>query len=328
MDFREFLKIAASGNTSGTYIMVADESYYFSGLMEVLESAFDKEQIQIMRGGESDGYAVAQAAYNMDIFSSGNVVVIKDFTRLKDMDAILDIFSNRKKLKNMMIFMTDSAEWGRTGRKKAFAGMKNDMVVRCPRLYEKDVKDIISRRFAARGKSISREGLELLVSMNESDLEILFNEVEKLIQYTEGEDKVNESHVAEMGGCFSSAGLFEMLDYMRNGKTGKFVEAMEYLIKNGDAYAPFMTINMIFKELEKIMYVKDNIDMSYEDISAIIKLHPYVLKIKRYKECAGELRRSDIVDAMDNICRCELRIKMGLSPSVAIIDALSPVLSL
>ena len=78
----------------------------------------------------------------------------------------------------------------------------------------------------------------------------------------------------------------------------------------------------------KAKNVKDNIDMSYEDISAIIKLHPYVLKIKRYKECARELRRSDIVDAMDNICRCELRIKMGLSPSVAIIDALSPVLSL
>jgi DNA polymerase-3 subunit delta len=136
----------------------------------------------------------------------------------------------------------------------------------------------ISERVEEGGGRIDRAAVEALAAFVGSDLRLLGQEIDKLLTYVGPERAVSEQDVQLLVSYAQEANIFHMVDALGKRDTRRAMELMEQLLEGGEH--PLYLLRMITRQFRILIQVKELLakGTSAEDIRALLRLHPYVVK--------------------------------------------------
>lgn len=153
------------------------------------------------------------------------------------------------------------------------------------------VKDI----FESKGKKIEKSELSFFCSTIDNNMDIINNEVDKLISYTEGREIKREDITALMPPK-SENDIFNLVDYLSQRNIKKSVDILNELIYKGEK-APKI-LYMIERQFKLLLAlsVGSESGKSYEILAKDLKLNPYIAEkmLKQSKKFSTNALRKNL----------------------------------
>jgi DNA polymerase III subunit delta len=170
--------------------------------------------------------------------------------------------------------------------------------------------------------SISRPALSKLILYVSNNMEMLDNEIKKLVNYS-GSDMISEKDVDTLVSANLDANIFATVDAIgANNKKEALFLLHRHLKKGDDPFYIFSMFLYQFRNLLKIADLKGRGISSEYEISKITKMHPYVIRkslgqirnftFERLKKTYNQLGEID-----NNIKTGKIDIKLALDKFVA-----------
>jgi len=125
---------------------------------------------------------------------------------------------------------------------------------------------------------ISKKALEKLVAFCGDDNFLLFSELQKLIEYTDGK-MVRESDVETLVKANLDSNIFQMVDALGSNNKKEALELFHSRLTKGDD--PFYLLSMFFYQFRNMLKVADLYDQGIREVHEVsrrTKLHPFVVR--------------------------------------------------
>lgn len=208
-----------------------------------------------------------------DLIFSGNFVKFKD-----DLLLLLDNLKESKDI--FVVFVETKSKGGRASSLENFL-KKLKYAQEFKTLNPSQVDLWLQREIKKREGAISPTASRLLVSLVGNDLELLSNELDKLIAYKKNKE-ITEKDVKLMVRASLDEDIFKLVDSLAL-KNKKLVIKLIADQLAADL-SPQMLLAMIIRQYRLILQIKDIIESesgrypSYREISQNLKLHPFVVQ--------------------------------------------------
>jgi len=191
----------------------------------------------------------------------------KNSTQLKnDFDAVLIFWEQGLPRKNNPLFKFLLAE----AKKQQFE-----------KLSGTKLNEWIAQRIEARSKSkmtISRPALEKLIFYTEGNTALISQEIEKLINFSEGKI-IDENSVDCLLASQSHGDIFRTIEALSANKKKVALKLLEgHFDRGDDAFSLFSMFLYQFRNLLRIASLQEKGVPNEGEIVKITKLHPYVVK--------------------------------------------------
>ena len=145
-------------------------------------------------------------------------------------------------------------------------------------LHPGELNRWIAQHVEEKGGRIESTAVNVLAEFVGSDLRLLDQEIDKLLTYAGPERAVTEQDVELLVSYAQEANIFHMVDALGKRDTRRAMELMEQLLEGGRH--PLYLLSMITRQFRILIQVKELLakGTSAEDIRALLRLHPYVVK--------------------------------------------------
>ena len=129
--------------------------------------------------------------------------------------------------------------------------------------------------FENAGKKIGKSELTLFCSQVDNNMEIILNEIEKLISFTQGREITKEDVLAMMPQK-SENDIFNLVDYLSQKNIKRALDILNELIYKGEKIP--LILFMIGRQFNLLFNIKLGIDSgkTKEVLASELKLHPYI----------------------------------------------------
>lgn len=130
---------------------------------------------------------------------------------------------------------------------------------------------------ARAGKKITRNTMDIFLSMAGDDMENIKMELDKLISYTGEREVVTEEDLKAVCSVRVSSRVFEMVSYIVNGKTRQAMDLYEDLLTLKEP--PMRILFLIARQFNQILQVKELMEQGKgkNEIASSLKLQPFVV---------------------------------------------------
>jgi DNA polymerase-3 subunit delta len=164
-----------------------------------------------------------------------------------------------------------------------------------------------------RGKSITEHGARLLIETSGSNLQMLVNELEKLITYCGERPEIAENDVAALASP-GEADSFALLDKLRRKELGGALDLVQRLARNGEE--PFQLIGLIASQYRLLLQIKSlpGRPTDANQIAREIKASPYF--VRKSLDGIGRFTLAELKEDMAILLDTNLRLKGGEQPVV------------
>lgn len=145
-------------------------------------------------------------------------------------------------------------------------------------LHPGELSRWIDQHVKERGGRIERTAVIALAAFVGSDLRLLDQEIDKLLTYVGPERAITEQDVQLLVSDAQEANIFDMVDALGQRNTRRAMELVQKLLEDGQH--PLYLLRMITRQFRILIQVKELLGKgtSAEDIRALLRLHPYVVK--------------------------------------------------
>jgi DNA polymerase III subunit delta len=164
-----------------------------------------------------------------------------------------------------------------------------------------------------RGKAIAESGARLLIEISGNDLQLLVNELEKLITYCGDQPEIAEDDVAALASA-GEADSFALLGKLRRKELGGALALLQQLVRGGAE--PFQLLALIASQYRLLLQIKA-LPGPTSDPNAIareIKASPYFVR-----QCLDGIDRFTLAELKEDLALLldtNLRLKGGEQPVV------------
>lgn len=129
--------------------------------------------------------------------------------------------------------------------------------------------------FEDAGKKIGKAELILFCGQVDNNMDIILNEIEKLVSYTEGREITKEDILAMMPQK-SENDIFNLVDYLSQKNIKRALDILNEIIYRGEKIP--LILYMIGRQFNLLFNIKlgINIGKTKENLASELKLHPYI----------------------------------------------------
>ncbi len=169
----------------------------------------------------------------------------------------------------------------------------------------------IAEYVAAAGRRIDRQALEYLSAINSFDLQIMEQELQKLLLYRMEEPVITLQHVQAIVTKTVEANIFALSDSIGNKKGGEALQTLKDMFYLGES--PFKLIGFLVRHFRSLLLVKDLRRQGYDEaqIKEKTKLHPFV--IKKSVRQAERFSIQQLITALERLLLIEVELKSTAS---------------
>ena len=312
MTFQELLGRLEKGTLPpGAYLIVSASPYYEAALREALSSRKGEEAVELLSGDDTPPDVLSDELSSRDMFSENKVYFIKRSEKYTGNTLLEEPLRQSASAGKTIFFYTENET---AAKKKPFSALKGERIIKGPRLYEKQIADIVRERFRARGISLTPEALQRFLEINENSIVILLQEADKLILFLGEKKKVTREDLDHFSGTFAKWTVFDCLDRLREKKKRDFFTALLPLIRKMDTGDLLAVLTLLFNEVKKLLLVHAFRNESGKALAARIGMHPYLMQLKDYKATA--LRHSEVAlkKTLTSFSDADIALKRGEDP--------------
>lgn len=238
MDYAAEVRALKAEGAQSVYLLSGDEDYlretFIAEVRKVCVNEATADFDMRIIDGLADMRELREAVSMVPFMSERSLVLVRNFDVNKCRDA------QAEELKEMLSDLPDYCtlvfvlpiDYEADGRLTALKTIKK--YAKCLEFTaqgEALLVQWISRRFAARGKSIRREDAEYLMFLSGTLMNQLIPEIEKLSSYAAG-DAVTREDILAVANRLPEADVFEMVDDLSRREFDKAASRMATLLRN------------------------------------------------------------------------------------------------
>jgi len=205
--------------------------------------------------------------------------------------------------------------------------------LKAPRKY--DLDKWIRGKFKTEDIEINKEGILLLEKMFNNELNILNQEINKIINFCQGKNRVVVDDILKIisrDKLLEEKVIFNLMDYFSERKSKKALLLLNEMLDRGES--PLLILAMIIRQINLLLQVKDlkKSGKSSDEIARYLKIHPYPVK-KCFKQ-ENNFTEGELIDILDRFLQANLEIVTGkytnqkMALEIAILESLKKGLSI
>ncbi|OQX54846.1 MAG: DNA polymerase III subunit delta [Candidatus Aminicenantes bacterium 4484_214] len=99
--------------------------------------------------------------------------------------------------------------------------------------FPEEKKKWIHQEFRSRGKTIEEEALERMMELVGSDLNILYQEIEKITLFIGDKNKINIDDVNQIAGWMAEVDIWDLEEHLEKGEVAGCIKVLDRLLSQG-----------------------------------------------------------------------------------------------
>ncbi len=290
------------------YFLYGEEDYVIDDVVDaVLSCAVDEAtkhfNCDIIYGSDADGHKIAAMAASYPMMADRRVVVVKDFERLADKEALEPYFENPSPT-TVLVIVASHPDM----RKKPFPMLrKHSAGGESPRLYDNQIPAWIESHVKKFKHSIAPQAAALLLSYVGSSLRELANEIEKLLIAIGDKTAIDVADVQRVVGVSREFTVFELANAVGDKNMKRAVETAERMIDAGESPVPMIAaLTQHFMKLWKLWDARRKFSKDF-DIAHAAGIAPFFLA--QYQRMLQHYSLNEIEQAFCALARADERVK-------------------
>jgi len=268
----------------------------------------DKDALNISRYdiSEIEIEEILNDALTMSLFDENKVIICENalvFSPALKADSSFEDYLNNPNPNTIMIFTLNEEKLDE--RKKVTKLIKKNGVVK---EFNETNPNILVKELL-KGYNISPSSISLLIQRVGSNLDILTNEVNKIILYKDNDKNITEEDILNLTHKTVDTDVFKLIDYIVTNDKKNALEVYYELIKRGEE--PLKIIIMLSNQF-RIIYqskVLKSKGYSEKDIADVLKIHPYRVKLALQK--ASKYSSKTLLKYLNDFADMDIGIKTG-----------------
>ena len=217
---------------------VAAKTITEAALSRTLLREFNESAFSLVSDAVQSAIAAAE---QLPMMSDTRVVRIRDFAKLREADEdTLIRYLNNPSPSTVMIFIADELD---KRKKSSKVLLEACTVVEFPQLKDAETKSWAKTRLKELKVSADDQILSELIRVVGTDVQTLFNELEKLASAAASTGKITLELIDELIGRSRELSNFELADHLLAGNRKKALETLHRLLEDGAE--PVMLVGLI-----------------------------------------------------------------------------------
>lgn len=295
MKFTELKKNLMTAPPKSCYILTGDDSFVVKSAVNMF-SVFTGEFRDLnftFFGKDASISEVIAALLTPPMFSEYRVVCVNDYTG--DLKQIKEYLKNPSST-SVLLF---------TG---ALTPNFNGIIplceiVDCNRLEKSYLEGWVVRKAASQKISVSQKAASLLVEYCNRDMNSVYNELVKLMDYAEG--AIDESDVKELVSPQIEYKVFELSEAIAEKNADKAVELVNLMLAENNSSVSLM--GMLFNHFRRLLFV--SLNPKSDTLSSDLKVKEYAVKVALRQAAKFSPRRLKAV--FDRLNSLDAGVKAG-----------------
>lgn len=162
--------------------------------------------------------------------------------------------------------------------------LKHAEVIEANPAKDDDIKEYVLSYFSEKGFSISRNALNLLLQLTDHNLTRSIKETEKLVLYHMDQTEIAIESIQILVSKSLEQNIFDLNERVLNKNVKESIELYQDLITQKED--PIKILALMISQFRLLLQVKILKKKGYQqsDIAAILKIHPYRVKLAIQKE--------------------------------------------
>lgn len=287
--------------------------YYKNGLLKKMTVPDDEMNCTIFQGDDINVSAIADAGQLMPFFAEKRVLVIVDSGFCKSASEISDYMESFPP-STYVIFVEKEVD----KRNKLYKWIsKNGCVTNCEFLPEPRLKQWIAAYLKKAGKAMSVKSIEYLLERVGSSMEMLSNELDKLIGYVGEREVVERDDIDTISSGLVVSKVFDMIDAVAFGNRDKALSLYADLLSNKEA--PMSILYLFTRHINILLQYKELSGLGLNSFEMAKKIGVPEFTLKKYSSQASLFKRSKLLVMLNSRTEKEMDFKSGrISDQVAV----------
>jgi len=268
----------------------------------------DKDGLNISRYdmSETEIIDIINDALTMSLFEENKIIICENalvFSSSLKAETSFEEYLNNPNPNTIMIFILNEEKLDE--RKKVTKIIKKNGIVK---EFNETNPNILVKELLKDYK-ISPSSISLLIKRVGTNLDILTNEVNKIILYKDNDKNITEEDILNLTHKTVDTDVFKLIDYIVTNDKKNALEVYYELIKRGEE--PLKIIIMLSNQFRIIYQSKILKSKGYseKDISDVLKIHPYRVKLALQK--ASKYSSEKLLKYLSDFADMDMGIKSG-----------------
>jgi DNA polymerase-3 subunit delta len=184
---------------------------------------------------------------------------------------------------------------------------KKAVFVRSEKVTEYKLNSWIDEYIRELGHTIDPKASQLLADSIGNNLEVLTNEVGKMLINFQGSTKITPQHISQFIGINKDYNNFEFMKAIGFKNVIKANQIIQYFIQNPKAHPVIPLFALMYSYFTRIAMIHQAKGANDQQIAALIGLPPFV--VREYTEAARNYKLGKVIDIFRYLKEADLRFK-------------------
>ena len=315
-----------SGRVAGLYLLYGEEeylrAYHVNRLKEAVFPEEDQMNTKSWKDEEFDEDEFCREALTLPFFAEHRLLIVQNSGLFKKGGAELADFLPSVPQETIIVFSEAEVD----ARNRLFRLFKTQGVAQeYKRLNSKGMEDWILAYLGRHGRQIQRSALNLFTERTGSDMRQVRQEMEKLIDYTQGLDAIRLEDVRAVTTEHLETKIYMMIGEMSSHRQAEALERYHELLAMKEP--PLKILVVMGRHFETLIRSKEMRErgMGQSSIAEKMGMKEYSVK-KSLSQVAG-VSMEDLQHAMEMCVQADEDIKMGRIRDVLAVETVIVQLS-
>ena len=297
-------------NYKNVYLLCGEEAYlrnqYKKKLRDALVAEGDTMNYAYYEGKDINPRAVIDMAETLPFFADRRVLMLENSGFFKNKcEELADYVSTIPESTNLIFVDTEIDKRNRLykevkkcGRVVEFGTQKEDTLLKW-----------ILGMLKKEGKNITKETLQIFLTKTGSDMQLIKNELDKLVSYTMGKEVITTADVEHVCITQTTNKIFEMVNAIAEGKQKQALELYEDLLSLKEP--PMRILFLIARQFNQLYQVKllGKEGLPSSEIAKQAGIVPFAMK--KYQAQAKSFTEEELRTAVEECVASEEAVKTG-----------------
>ena len=298
-------------NFKNIYLLCGEEAYlrnqYKKKLRDALVMDGDTMNYSYYEGKDINPRAVIDMAETLPFFADRRVLMVENSGFFKNKCEELADYVSVIPESTCFIFVETEIdkrsriykEVKKYGRVVEFGIQKDDVLIKW-----------ILGMLKKEGKNITKETLQTFLTKTGSDMQLIKNELDKLVSYTEGRDVITTADVEHVCITQTTNKIFDMINAVAEGNQKKALELYEDLLSLKEP--PMRILFLIARQFNQLYQLKllAKEGMPSSEIAKQAGIMPFAMK--KYQAQAKSFSEEELRTAVEECVASEEAVKTGM----------------